>query len=267
MGRPSVLTSLVSDAEVLTIDKMCLAAGATFVTVATCLGGMGRHVKDVDGDAISAALLHGNTISAVFTIAASVWSKVSFALSLLRISSSGCTEITRRTIWGIIITLNIMLMVATTMLLVSCTPIEKIWKPELDGTCWSRETRILGAIIVAGTALLSSCVSTPDSQMTLDRLSIFRRCRLGVGISSLENHMVSSNSDSREACSGVGNESRCFVSNPPPIRAMPRLTQANVSAAAASFVKCAQIGVVITEDFTCTCTNRFTVLMRSLARH
>jgi hypothetical protein len=154
--------------EELTIDKVCQGAGAAFVTVATTRGGLGRHAKDIDGDAISAAVLYGTSISAVFTISTSVWSKVSFALSLLRISSSGCTEMTRRTIWGIIISLNIMLMVAIVMLFTSCTPVEKIWKPELDGSCWSTRTRILGAIVVAGTLSLSSSYSRARRSMTLD---------------------------------------------------------------------------------------------------
>jgi hypothetical protein len=89
-------------------------------------------------------------ISAVLTLAASVWSKVSFALFLLRISSSGCTEWIRRGILGIIISLNVMLVTATTMLMLSCRPTAKTWKPEMEGVCLDERVKVVSAVGLAG---------------------------------------------------------------------------------------------------------------------
>src|SRR5690242_3359309 len=89
--------------------KLCLTIGSAFLTDATTYG-LGRHIQFLGSDERSAVLRLGY-IAAIFTNTASTWSKVSFALFLLRISSSGCTEWIRRGILGIIVGLNIMLAV------------------------------------------------------------------------------------------------------------------------------------------------------------
>jgi hypothetical protein len=111
--------------------------------------GLGRHIQFLDGDA-RGALLRIATFAAAFTIAASVWSKVSFAIFLLRISSSGCTERTRKAILGIIISLNAVLPVAAATLFLSCSPVEKNWKPEIDGNCWDPRIKVSLATATAG---------------------------------------------------------------------------------------------------------------------
>ena len=120
--------------------------------------GLGRHIQFLDADQRSGVLRLGH-ISAVFTIIASVWSKVSFALFLLRISSSGCTEWTRRGIVGIIISLNIMLVTSITMIVMSCRPMAKTWRPDMKGTCLDDRVKVSGIVALAGKSrrLLSGC--------------------------------------------------------------------------------------------------------------
>ncbi len=111
--------------------------------------GLGRHVQFLDRHQRHVVLRLGY-IAAVFTMAASVSSKVSFAFFLLRISSSGCTEWTRRGILGIIISLNIMFVTAITMILMSCRPTAKMWRPELEGTCLDDKIKVAWTMALAG---------------------------------------------------------------------------------------------------------------------
>ena len=128
--------------------KLCLTIGSVFLTDATTYG-LGRHIQFLESDERSAVLRLGY-IAAIFTNTASIWSKVSFALFLLRISSSGCTEWIRRGILGIIISLNIMLAVAIIMILISCRPIEKTWRPEIEGTCLDNSVKVFWVMALAG---------------------------------------------------------------------------------------------------------------------
>ncbi len=128
--------------------KLCLTISSALFTDATTYG-LGRHIQFLDNDQRSAVLRLGY-IAAIFTNTAAVWSKVSFALFLLRISSSGCTEWIRRGIIGIIISLNVMLVVATIMILIGCRPFEKTWKPEMEGTCFDDSVKVFWVMALAG---------------------------------------------------------------------------------------------------------------------
>lgn len=122
--------------------------GSACLTYGTACG-LGRHVQFVDSGARSTVMFYG-VISAVMYMAASVWSKVSFALFLLRISSSGCTEWVKRVVLGVILTLNVMLVIVAPMFFISCQPVEKIWSPETDGKCWDNRIKVFWASFVAG---------------------------------------------------------------------------------------------------------------------
>jgi hypothetical protein len=102
-------------------------------------------------DDLEEILLHCGIIQVALTIAASVWSKISFALSLLRIASSGCTEVTKRVIWFVIVTLSVMLVFSIAIILATCKPMEKLWRPVVEGKCLGATTQWVGAVSVAGT--------------------------------------------------------------------------------------------------------------------
>lgn len=133
---------------VLIAFQLCLGTGSICLTMST-KHGLGRHIEFLDNDARANVLRFGS-IAAALTVAASVWSKVSYALFLLRISSSGCTEWTRNAILGVIISLNMMLPVMMAAFFMSCRPVEKNWRLEMDGTCWDPSVKIYMAMAVAG---------------------------------------------------------------------------------------------------------------------
>lgn len=66
-----------------------------------------------------------------FSVLSAAWSKTSFGLTMLRL----CTGWVKWFIWFIIITVNAILGVAMLLMWVKCQPFNKIWEPEVEGTC------------------------------------------------------------------------------------------------------------------------------------
>ncbi len=70
------------------------------------------------------------------TILAAAWSKTSFGITLLRIS----TGPVRWVIWFIILSVNIILGVSAAIMWTRCWPVAKLWYPDIEGNCWTTVT-------------------------------------------------------------------------------------------------------------------------------
>ncbi|KAK3293048.1 uncharacterized protein B0H64DRAFT_376020 [Chaetomium fimeti] len=93
--------------------------------------GLGSHYHDLDEEAITAVAIY--SISAGFgSILATCWSKTSFAISLLRIS----TGRTRVFVWFIIVSVNLVLGSIGVIQWVQCWPVQKLWYWALEGSCF-----------------------------------------------------------------------------------------------------------------------------------
>jgi hypothetical protein len=84
-------------------------------------------------------------LAGTFSILSACWSKTSFAITILRIS----TGWTKGVVWFIIITVNASLGVAVAITWAQCTPLEKTWRPTVKGSCWDREVQIQYNIFTA----------------------------------------------------------------------------------------------------------------------
>ncbi len=74
------------------------------------------------------------SISAGFgSILATAWSKIAFAMSLLRIST-GRVKIA---VWAIIASTSAVFVVNGLIQWVQCWPVAKAWNWNLEGSCWS----------------------------------------------------------------------------------------------------------------------------------
>lgn len=94
--------------------------------------GIGMHFSDLDPEKMST---YGwISISAGFcTLLGTTWSKTSFAITLLRITSSIWI---RRLIWFIIVSVNLVLGFAAAVMWIQCWPVAKRWHANLPGSCW-----------------------------------------------------------------------------------------------------------------------------------
>lgn len=94
--------------------------------------GLGRHYRTMNENQL--ATMGVLSISAGFSsILATSWSKISFALSLLRIST---TRRIRITVWIIIISTNLVFGALGLMQWIQCWPVSKMWLYKLEGSCW-----------------------------------------------------------------------------------------------------------------------------------
>ncbi|KAL2192729.1 hypothetical protein P885DRAFT_47025 [Corynascus similis CBS 632.67] len=118
------------DDYVLIASWVALVVSIALQTVAVTLG-LGNLYNDLGVDAANKVALY--SISAGFaSILATCWSKTSFAISLLRISTGSV----RLFIWFIVISVNLVLGSNGTIQWVQCWPVRKLWDWYLDGSCF-----------------------------------------------------------------------------------------------------------------------------------
>jgi hypothetical protein len=77
------------------------------------------------------ALLLATQTAGFCGLLAAWWSKTSFAMTLLRISSGW----TRRFVWFVIGSVTLVLVANIILQYVQCTPVAKLWDQKIPGTC------------------------------------------------------------------------------------------------------------------------------------
>jgi hypothetical protein len=107
--------------------------------------GYGKHNADIPPENFNRILLV-SYIAGFFSILAACWSKISFAITLLRIVTTRRPKVL---LWFIIVSVNLVLGASATIHFVQCWPIERLWNPESPGSCWPRPVVIHYNIFVA----------------------------------------------------------------------------------------------------------------------
>ena len=132
--------------EVLTLHlvQITLLISVVFGTLSVPLG-LGKHVWTVDVANMARIGLYGN-VTGTFSILAAVWSKTSFAFTLLRLMQGRL----RVLLWAIIITINVAMFLNALFLWLRCIPVPKTWNPMLPGTCWAPEVYPIFGMCAAG---------------------------------------------------------------------------------------------------------------------
>lgn len=126
-------------AKVLWWDDWFLSAAwiAIFVEsiiVSVAIGmGFGRHSWDVPFDDLP-ALFKVFSPAGTLAVCASVWSKTSFALTILKLTTGWL----RKLIWALIISMNVFMGVTALIHYIRCWPLEKLFDltNTVPGTCW-----------------------------------------------------------------------------------------------------------------------------------
>ncbi|KAK3950633.1 hypothetical protein QBC32DRAFT_375912 [Pseudoneurospora amorphoporcata] len=129
------------DDHVLIISWISLATSTSFIHYSTTLGfGLPTSLFNPTQSApvLNHYLLITN-MAGTFSILAALWSKTSFAITVLRISQDTWV---RLLIWLIILSVNLSLGVAVALTWGQCDPIPKIWQPDLPGHCMDKQIQI-----------------------------------------------------------------------------------------------------------------------------
>lgn len=127
------------------LRQFALATSCSLLSVITTIG-YGKHNQDIPAENFQYVLLV-SYIAGFFSILAACWSKISFAITLLRITTTSRTMTIL--LWCIIVTVNLVLGGNATVHFAQCWPPERLWRDKSVGTCWPRIVVIRLNIFVA----------------------------------------------------------------------------------------------------------------------
>ncbi|KAJ4385114.1 hypothetical protein N0V85_008230 [Neurospora sp. IMI 360204] len=122
------------DDHVCSLSWFFLKTSTFIITIATSKG-LGKHVQAIPEDNLPTIGLIGNFIGTL-SILASVWSKTSFALTLLRLLSGRWTK---DLLWLGVATIHVFLIVNALFMWIRCSPAAKTWDAYMEGTCWDNQ--------------------------------------------------------------------------------------------------------------------------------
>ncbi|KAI0128238.1 hypothetical protein F4776DRAFT_664985 [Hypoxylon sp. NC0597] len=128
-------SQLWCDDWVLLASWILLIVSCTLVSI-NIAAGMGKHDDDINPEILDTLGARTLVVGSLYAIS-SAWSKTSFGISLLRIA----TPRLRILIWFLMITMNIFMYNSAVLGWVMCRPATKLWRPSVDGECWS--TRLM----------------------------------------------------------------------------------------------------------------------------
>lgn len=123
------------DDHLLAASWCMLALFASATTVCVHVG-LGHHVRSKD--ILQTPLQLGVNVATLFSVLGAAWSKTSFALTLLRITREGGRRVVYLGIWGVIVSMNLVLVMNGIIQFTWCMPAAKAWDPTVEGTCWKR---------------------------------------------------------------------------------------------------------------------------------
>ncbi|KAK1756994.1 hypothetical protein QBC47DRAFT_451496 [Echria macrotheca] len=103
---------------------------SALTTVCVSLGA-GKHTWDFPIENLS-EMIRVYAVAGTFGICASIWSKTSFALTILRLTDGWL----RKFVWFLIISMNVFMGVTALMNWIHCWPVHKLWDFSVEGTCW-----------------------------------------------------------------------------------------------------------------------------------
>jgi hypothetical protein len=113
--------------------------------------GFGKHGYDI-GLANLSPMLFVSSFAGTFMIIGAAWSKTSFALTLVRISSTWQKGL----LWFIIVSINVVFGASALFTWIRCWPLQKVWDVSVEGTCWHYSYIIHYNVFTAGKWLINN---------------------------------------------------------------------------------------------------------------
>lgn len=117
-------------------------------------------------------------VATVFSVMGAAWSKTSFALTLLRITSGMIHHV----IWFIIVTMNIVLTFNAILQFLWCQPASVAWSSGSGGTCWSKSVIIYYSIAAAAYSAAMDIILAMVPWAVIMKLNMEPREKIGVAV-------------------------------------------------------------------------------------
>lgn len=162
---------------VLFLSYLCLLFNAVMVQIQTAMG-YGRHFYDIPIENSNTMALYG-LITITVVVMGQVWSKTSFAMTLLRITGPK----TKIFVWFLIITINVFMTLGAIFFWVQCTPFSKAWTPLMvGGQCWDPKVNISYGIFASVYSGVSDLALAVVPWQVIMGLNLKMQEKLGVAL-------------------------------------------------------------------------------------
>ncbi|KAI6753954.1 hypothetical protein HG530_013130 [Fusarium avenaceum] len=164
------------DDYVLIAAWICFAISSALIIYEVHLG-FGKDITEVDPALIPTIGLTG-TVFGLFAVLSASWSKTSFALTLIRLVDGWMDWF----LWFLIVSMNIIMNLVIVFSFIKCTPVERVWRSNIPGSCWNPHVATYYNIFAgafSGAVDLTLCVL---AWMIIWKLSMRTLEKIGVGI-------------------------------------------------------------------------------------
>ncbi|OLN88281.1 hypothetical protein CCHL11_00260 [Colletotrichum chlorophyti] len=125
------------DDYVLIFSWICLFVESVITQMGINLG-FGRHYYDITPPSNLMTIATYTSIGASISCFASTGSKVGFGVTLLRLT----TDWYRGFVWFAIVTLTAVMLPSATLTWLKCTPVQKNFNRQIEGTCWDESVTL-----------------------------------------------------------------------------------------------------------------------------
>jgi hypothetical protein len=161
----------------LTIKQQILLLAQAIITQAGQQLGFGRRLEDIPVNHLATIAL-GSSVAASISCFASTFSKISFGVTLLRLTSGYL----RWFVWFCIASLFLIMLPSALATWVQCTPMEKAWNDTIPGTCWDSSRAVDYGIFNAAWCAAADFALALLPWYLIWGLQLKLREKIGVGI-------------------------------------------------------------------------------------
>ncbi|KAF3763980.1 hypothetical protein M406DRAFT_240457, partial [Cryphonectria parasitica EP155] len=140
--------------------------------------GIGRHHATTGKTSQTNELQLVVVVATVFSVLGASWSKTSFAITLLRITTGTIHYI----VWFIIVSMNLVLTFNAILQFLWCQPASVAWNSGHGGTCWSQNVIVYYSITAAAYSAGMDILLAAVPWAVIMRLKMHTKEKLGVAV-------------------------------------------------------------------------------------
>ncbi|KAH9908437.1 hypothetical protein F4778DRAFT_776737 [Xylariomycetidae sp. FL2044] len=170
------------DDYICTAAWICQLISISLISANVTLG-FGKHSADLKLtlDEVVTMSLRG-AINGLFLTLGAAWSKTSFGVMLLRLTTGWAQGWLKTLIIVLLITLNAFLYTTVITNFLDCNPPEKTWNPAVDGTCWPDHIHVSIDIASAVYSAFCDLIFATIPWFVVANLQMKMREKIGVGV-------------------------------------------------------------------------------------
>lgn len=139
--------------------------------------GLGLHHAFANPDSMIELQLNV-VIATVFSVLGAAWSKTSFAITILRLTTGGLHYM----IWFVIVSMNTVLTFNAVLQFLWCQPVYVAWNAGRGGTCWDKKVIIYYSIAAAAYSAAMDIFLALMPWLVIMRLKMHMKEKIGAAV-------------------------------------------------------------------------------------